>query len=201
MFPSCSVIWQQRGCRLFSAWIQQLGSCAQRWELRPLIAFLPGYLHNSLIIQLWGWKAQAKVMSVPSASPLNKRSHGRCILISVSVFVFLRSRKVTIFARFIVSVKKKAAPEQHGEDSSHLSPQKLHREIILRGLNGPYQWLWLQIFNCQVSNLFYTPDWLDNESTQSSQHLSAGADELLSCRLLTAVKMTFANLPYWVPKQ
>lgn len=46
-------------------------------------------------------------MSVPSASPLNKRSHGRCILISVSVFVFLRSRKVTIFARFIVSVKKK----------------------------------------------------------------------------------------------
>lgn len=55
-------------------------------------------------------------MSVPSASPLNKRLHGRCILISVSVFVFLQHRKVLTFAKFIVSMKNEAASEQQQQN-------------------------------------------------------------------------------------
>lgn len=55
-------------------------------------------------------------MSAPSASPLNKRLHGRCILIAVSVFAFLQSRKVMTFARFIVSMKNEAPPEEQQQN-------------------------------------------------------------------------------------
>lgn len=111
---SPAAVWIYKCCREIAAW---QSTSAQGAETSP--AFLGGYLHNSLIIQVWaqehsGWSNEPHTSCW--VSPLCKRLHGEGILIKSAVWLFCNRNTVKVmififvgfflfFFFFIISLK------------------------------------------------------------------------------------------------